>query len=189
MRKVILYFSMIFFCVTAPNLMAQQDAAAPHGHAQGQQSDSFRPGQAVMPPWMHNQPKEKQEAFKKIHETRAKTIYPLMMQLKAQKAQLMAELAQATVNRKAVDQILSQMNDLHSKISREQLDLLLELKTQFPEGLMHGMMMGDSMGMMGSGMGMMGPGMGMGMMGGAQGAGGCPMMGGGMGGGMMGGRK
>jgi len=129
-----------------------------------------------MPFWARNLPPEQQQALEKIHETRSRTIYPLMMQLRARQAQLMAELAAEKVNRQNVDQTLKQINDIQARLNREQADLMLEIKDKFPQAMMRGMMMG-----MGPGMGMMG--------GSGQGGMMCPMMGqGGMmgGGGMMG---
>ena len=189
MKRTALLCALVVITLTVGHAMAQQPAGPMHGHGMRQQSGAA--GQTWMPPWLQNLPAEKQEAFKKIHETRSKTIYPLVMQFKAKKAQLMADLAQENVNRKAVDQTLSQMNDLHARIAREHVDLMLEIKNQFPEAPMYGMMMGPGMGMGGMGMGMMGHGMGMGrgmgmghgmgmMNGYGRGGMGCPMMGGAM---------
>jgi Spy/CpxP family protein refolding chaperone len=170
-KKVAVILGIMMVASIPLTALAQQDDHHPENRYQASSDPN------AMPFWARNLPPEQQQALEKIHETRSRTIYPLMMQLRARQAQLMAEVAAEKVNRQNVDQTLKQINDIQARLNREQADLMIEIKDKFPQAMMRGMMMG-----MGPGMGMMGgSGQGSGMM--------CPMMGqGGMmgGGGMMG---
>jgi hypothetical protein len=177
--------------LTAAIASAQQQTPADDHHPQGQTAMQGA-GQGWLPPWVQTLSPDRQAVFQRIYETRTGVIFPLMLQLKAQHAQLQAELAQNDVDQQAIEQTLKQINDLEAQINRAKVDLLLEVKKEFPQAFLRHGLMGPGMGMgagMGGGMGMMGGGCpGMGMMGGGM-MGGHGMMGGGQGmmGGMMGG--
>jgi hypothetical protein len=187
MKKTVFWTTLIV--LIASIAAAQQQTPAgdhhPQGQAAGQQQDT---GQGWLPPWAQSLSAEKKAAVQRIYETRTGVIYPLMLQLRAQQAQLQAELAQDNVNQKTINQILDQINNLEAKINRAQVDLMLDIKKELPQAFMRHAMMGSGMGLGTGGMGIMGGGCPMGMMGGGMmGGGGQGMMGGMMGGaGMMG---
>lgn len=195
MKKTVFGTILIVFGMLAASASAQQQMPADDHHPQGQTAGQQQEaGQGWLPPWVQTLSPEKQAAFQRIYETRTGIIYPLMLQLRAQQAQLQADLAQNDVNQQAVDQTLKQINNLEAQINRAKVDLLLEVKKEFPQAFLRHGLMGPGMGMgfgMGGGMGMMGggcPGMGMGgsmmgghgMMGGKIGGGGPGMGGAGM---------
>lgn len=186
--KRTLFWTMLFvFGMLAASASAQQQTPAdghhPQGQATGQQQDA---GQGWLPPWVQTLSPERQAVFQRIYEARTGIVYPLMLQLRAQQAQLQAELAQNDVNQQAIDRTLKQINDLEAQINRAKVDLLLEVKKEFPQAFLRHGLMGPGMGMgfgMGGGMGMMDggcPGQGM-MGGGMMGGPGMGMMGGGPG--------
>lgn len=195
MKKTAIWTTIgIFFMAAVAAAQQQPSTGAHHSpeHTAQQQQDD---GQAWLPPWVKSLPAEKQAVFQRIVETRTNVIYPLEMQRRAQQAQLQAELAQNSVNSTTIDKTLKNIDELSAKINRAQIDLMLDVKKEFPQAFMRHGMMGPGMGMgpaFGDGMGMMGGGMmgggmmGGGMMGHGKMGGGKGMMGGhGMGGGCM----
>lgn len=174
MLKKTAIITFIIFAATVATSAAQQQPSAGGHHPQGQSMGTQQQSdQTLMPPWIRNLPPEQQKQFQQIFETRTRTIYPLVFQVRAKQAQLMADLSQENVNRRQVDQTLKQINDLQAQLTRAHVDLMLEVKQTLPQVFMHFMMKGPGMGvgMMGCpGMGMMG-GPGMGMMGGGHGMG------------------
>ncbi len=172
MLKKTAIITFIIFAATVAASAAQQQPSAGGHHPQGQSMGTQQQSdQTLMPPWVRNLPPEQQKQFQQIFETRTRTIYPLVLQVRAKQAQLMADLSQENVNRRQVDQTLKQINDLQAQLTRAQVDLMLEVKQTLPRVFMHFMMKGPGMGigmMGGPGMGMMGGGHGMGTMGGWQ---------------------
>jgi Spy/CpxP family protein refolding chaperone len=130
---------------------------------------------------------QQQEALQSLQETKFREVYPLVLQLRAIRAQLVAELGQEKVNRNAVNQTIKEMNAIRTGIDQHRVDLVLRIKEMdLPPGIFGSMLMRHGLGgLFGRDMAegsMAGRGMGGGMMGG--GMGGMGGMGGGMGGGM-----
>jgi Spy/CpxP family protein refolding chaperone len=131
---------------------------------------------------------QQQEALQNLQQTKFREVYPLVLQLRARRAQLVAELGQDKVNRNAVDQAIKEMNAIRTRIDQHRVDLVMRVKELgLPPEVFGSMLMHHGLkGLFGRDMdGGMRGGMGRGM-GGGMGGGMCPKMGqGGMGHGMM----
>jgi Spy/CpxP family protein refolding chaperone len=194
MRTIsILAATLALLAMTLIPALAQQQHQ--HGATPGQPpaGGEVQPSPGVPQGGPHSQmmsrlTQQQQEALQNLQQTKFREVYPLVLQLRASRAQLVAELGQDKVNRNAVDQAIKEMNAIRTRIDQHRVDLVMRLKELglppevFGSMLMHhglkGLFGRDMDGAMRGGM--------RGGMGGGMGGGMCPRMGqGGMGHGMM----
>jgi Spy/CpxP family protein refolding chaperone len=166
----------------SPVLSQHEHGPAPDQPPAGHDHPAPEPGPHAGPhaQMMARLSQEQVEGLENLHQIKFREVYPLVLQLRAKRAQLVSELGQERVNMGGVNQVIKEMNSLRTRIDQHRVDLIMRIREMRLPGdvfgsmlMSHGLrgffgwdVMGESM----SGPGMMGPGMmGPGMM--------CPRMG------------
>ncbi|MFP4516009.1 MAG: periplasmic heavy metal sensor, partial [Desulfovibrionales bacterium] len=130
-----------------------QEHHAQHGGEQPQASARAAPTGSHAEMWAQLT-QEQQKSLQDLQQNAFRQTYPLVLQLRAKRAQLVAALAQENVDTDAVNQLVDEMNQIRTSIDQQRVDMVLRIKDMgLPQEMFGKMLMTHGM------KGLMSPGM------------------------------